>query len=292
MTLGDETETLDAPAGHDVNEQMVIDLRRMLKGPGSAPDRPSPPGSADASRQIGQGQDEAEDARVGDGIPGQSSELGIGHQGAKHADASAVGHHDDIALLSPVLEDGRGRPHSAGRRRGAIHRPGRGRARRPRDRRWMPVTAAVILAAGTPSAIPKHRSRSRRSVRTSQPSRCPVSAAIRRARYRSLEYTAPTGSAARRSATYLAWCRPLPGEPGPVDLTLDPSHGVPGRLAVADQPQHLLLVCSNGHGAIIAHEPEGAAERQLRGCLRCRVVAARLRPRRPRLPRHRCGVAA
>ena len=32
VTLGDETETLDAPAGHDVDEQMVIDLRRMLQG--------------------------------------------------------------------------------------------------------------------------------------------------------------------------------------------------------------------------------------------------------------------
>jgi hypothetical protein len=34
VTLGDETETLDAPRGHDVDEQMVIDLRRMLKGAG------------------------------------------------------------------------------------------------------------------------------------------------------------------------------------------------------------------------------------------------------------------
>ncbi len=34
VTLGSETETLDAPSGHDVNEQMVIDLRRMLKGAG------------------------------------------------------------------------------------------------------------------------------------------------------------------------------------------------------------------------------------------------------------------
>jgi len=37
VTLGTETETLDAPTGHDVNEQMVIDLRRMLKGAGIAP---------------------------------------------------------------------------------------------------------------------------------------------------------------------------------------------------------------------------------------------------------------
>ena len=37
VTLADETETLDVPAGHDVNEQMVIDLRRMLKGAGIGP---------------------------------------------------------------------------------------------------------------------------------------------------------------------------------------------------------------------------------------------------------------
>lgn len=34
VTLGAETETLERPSGHDVNEQMVIDLRRMLKGAG------------------------------------------------------------------------------------------------------------------------------------------------------------------------------------------------------------------------------------------------------------------
>ncbi|HUY65764.1 MAG TPA: hypothetical protein VMV06_03000 [Acidimicrobiales bacterium] len=34
VTLGAETETLDAPPRHDVDEQMVIDLRRMLKGAG------------------------------------------------------------------------------------------------------------------------------------------------------------------------------------------------------------------------------------------------------------------
>lgn len=37
VTLGSETETLDAPRGHDVDEQMVIDLRRMLKGAGMTP---------------------------------------------------------------------------------------------------------------------------------------------------------------------------------------------------------------------------------------------------------------
>ena len=34
VTLGAETETLEAPLRHDVDEQMVIDLRRMLKGAG------------------------------------------------------------------------------------------------------------------------------------------------------------------------------------------------------------------------------------------------------------------
>jgi hypothetical protein len=34
VTLGTETETFDAPPGHDIDEQMVIDLRRMLKGAG------------------------------------------------------------------------------------------------------------------------------------------------------------------------------------------------------------------------------------------------------------------
>ena len=37
VTLGSETETLDAPRGHDVDEQMVIDLRRMLKGASMTP---------------------------------------------------------------------------------------------------------------------------------------------------------------------------------------------------------------------------------------------------------------
>jgi hypothetical protein len=37
VTLGTEVETLDAPSGHDVDEQMVVDLRRMLKGAGITP---------------------------------------------------------------------------------------------------------------------------------------------------------------------------------------------------------------------------------------------------------------
>ena len=39
VTLGAETETLEAPAHHDIDEQMVIDLRRMLKGAGITPDQ-------------------------------------------------------------------------------------------------------------------------------------------------------------------------------------------------------------------------------------------------------------
>jgi hypothetical protein len=38
VTLGSETETFDAPRGHDIDEQMVLDLRRMLKGAGITPD--------------------------------------------------------------------------------------------------------------------------------------------------------------------------------------------------------------------------------------------------------------
>jgi hypothetical protein len=38
VTLGSETETIDVPRGHDIDEQMVVDLRRMLKGAGITPD--------------------------------------------------------------------------------------------------------------------------------------------------------------------------------------------------------------------------------------------------------------
>jgi hypothetical protein len=37
VTLGSETETFDAPRHHDVDEQQVVDLRRMLKGAGITP---------------------------------------------------------------------------------------------------------------------------------------------------------------------------------------------------------------------------------------------------------------
>jgi hypothetical protein len=38
VSLGAETETLDPPRGHDVDEQMVGDLRRMLNNAGITPE--------------------------------------------------------------------------------------------------------------------------------------------------------------------------------------------------------------------------------------------------------------
>lgn len=38
VTLGTETETFTAPRGHDIDTQMVVDLRRMLKGAGITPE--------------------------------------------------------------------------------------------------------------------------------------------------------------------------------------------------------------------------------------------------------------
>ena len=38
VTLGSETETFDAPRHHDINEQQVIDVRRMLRGAGITPE--------------------------------------------------------------------------------------------------------------------------------------------------------------------------------------------------------------------------------------------------------------
>jgi len=37
VTLGGETEILDPPHGKDVDEQMLVDLRRMLANAGLAP---------------------------------------------------------------------------------------------------------------------------------------------------------------------------------------------------------------------------------------------------------------
>jgi hypothetical protein len=38
VTLGAETEILDAPRHDDIDEQLVVDLRRMLRGAGITPD--------------------------------------------------------------------------------------------------------------------------------------------------------------------------------------------------------------------------------------------------------------
>ena len=38
VTLGSETETFDVPRHHDIDEQQVIDLRRMLRGAGIIPE--------------------------------------------------------------------------------------------------------------------------------------------------------------------------------------------------------------------------------------------------------------
>jgi hypothetical protein len=38
VTLGSETQTFDAPRHHDIDEQQVIDLRRMLRGAGIVPE--------------------------------------------------------------------------------------------------------------------------------------------------------------------------------------------------------------------------------------------------------------
>jgi hypothetical protein len=37
VKLGDELEFLDPPAGKDIDDQMVVDLRRMLSGAGYQP---------------------------------------------------------------------------------------------------------------------------------------------------------------------------------------------------------------------------------------------------------------
>ncbi len=37
VTLGEESETFDAPRGHDIDTQQIVDLRRMLKGAGYGP---------------------------------------------------------------------------------------------------------------------------------------------------------------------------------------------------------------------------------------------------------------
>ena len=39
VTLGSETEMFEAPRGKDIDEQMAVDLRRMLRQAGFGPDR-------------------------------------------------------------------------------------------------------------------------------------------------------------------------------------------------------------------------------------------------------------
>jgi hypothetical protein len=55
VTLGPETEVLEAPRGKDIDEQMVVDLRRMLRQAGFAPDGAAP-ASDERRRDHGDGQ--------------------------------------------------------------------------------------------------------------------------------------------------------------------------------------------------------------------------------------------
>ncbi len=55
VSLGPETEVLPAPHGKDVDVQIVVDLRRMLKEAGYAPDG-SPPIPDQRTRDHGDGQ--------------------------------------------------------------------------------------------------------------------------------------------------------------------------------------------------------------------------------------------
>lgn len=38
VTVGSDTEVLEAPRGKDIDEQMIVDLRRMLRAAGLSPD--------------------------------------------------------------------------------------------------------------------------------------------------------------------------------------------------------------------------------------------------------------
>jgi hypothetical protein len=38
VTLGPETQTFDVPRHHDLDEQQIVDLRRMLRGAGITPE--------------------------------------------------------------------------------------------------------------------------------------------------------------------------------------------------------------------------------------------------------------
>jgi hypothetical protein len=55
VALGPETEVIRAPRGKDVDAQIVVDLRRMLKQAGFAPDG-SPAVADESARDHGDGQ--------------------------------------------------------------------------------------------------------------------------------------------------------------------------------------------------------------------------------------------
>lgn len=55
VTLGPETEVLHPPHGKDIDEQMVVDLRRMLRQAGFAP-LPEPAGPDERTRDHGDGR--------------------------------------------------------------------------------------------------------------------------------------------------------------------------------------------------------------------------------------------
>ena len=49
VTLGPETETIEEPRGKDIDQQLIVDLRRMLRGAGYAPTgHDEPPASTKA----------------------------------------------------------------------------------------------------------------------------------------------------------------------------------------------------------------------------------------------------
>lgn len=55
VTVGPETEVFEAPRGEDIDQQMTVDLRRMLRRAGFAPDGAEP--AADTlERDHGDGQ--------------------------------------------------------------------------------------------------------------------------------------------------------------------------------------------------------------------------------------------
>src|ERR1700676_4621445 len=52
VTLGSETETLDAPRGHEMTRQMVGDRGRLRGGPGWGPALPDRPGPESPTRRV------------------------------------------------------------------------------------------------------------------------------------------------------------------------------------------------------------------------------------------------